>query len=326
MSLFHFNEANIPNPGKYPSPLQISSTGKYSTVTVAASFGATSAAAKKEPITTPPAPNKTPAGAAPTKAAVPASNANVAELEKEIAAQGVLVKQLKDGKASEELVKAAVEKLLELKNGLPEGHALRPISRSDQKKKEKAAAAKEGDEPPVSKPSSGGAADQQDSLKDEKRKRLEEKNQINDKEKMKSLLALAPSPNYGVMPLVRSRPADKSNKKWTLVGDLATCAPGTTVLVRGYAHAIKSASSATFLVVRQRMHTIQAVVDSKSQADIKAFVDMIPVESVVDVLGVVAEAEVKATTVKSREIKLVSCHVVQIARINLPFQPREVGF
>ena len=62
------------------------------------------------------------------------SNSNVSELEAQIAAQGKTVADLKAIKADEGKVKAVVDKLLELKNAFPEGHALRPVSRSDKKK------------------------------------------------------------------------------------------------------------------------------------------------------------------------------------------------
>jgi aspartyl-tRNA synthetase len=95
---------------------------------------------------------------------------------------------------------------------------------------------------------------------------------------------------------------------------------GKTVLLRGHAHAIKSMSHGTFVILRQRTETIQVMVDAK---DMKAFVDIVPVESVVDVEGTVVAATVKGTTMNTVEIKPTTFFVVQAARYVLPFQPRE---
>lgn len=213
---------------------------------------------------------------------------------------------LKQSKADEPTVKAAVEKLLELKNKLPEGHALRPLSRSDKKKAEKSAEKK-----PVEPTKNAKKQDRNDVQNEE----LEKK-------KMEQLRAIK-TDRFGMLTMVQSRPEDKTSRKWTLIGDLGDASlVGRTVLIRGYAHAIKSPSSATFIVLRQRMHTVQCVVEG-GDAEMKAYVDNIPVESILDVTGVIVKAEVKATTISSIEIKAQMVFVVQPSRARLPFQPRE---
>jgi len=220
------------------------------------------------------------------------------------------VADLKAAKADEGTVKAAVDKLLELKNALPEGHALRPVSRSDKKKAEKGGG--EGKSTPAAAAAPAqprqttAAAPAQDEAVEQA--------------KIEQLMSLK-SDRFGVRPLLQSRPQDKQGKEYTLVGDVAPKV-GSTVLIRGYIHAIKSPASATFVIVRQRLHTVQCVVEG-SDAALKDFVDKVPVESVVDVFGTVVAATVKATTISTVEIKVQSLFVVQLARMRLAFQPRE---
>lgn len=163
----------------------------------------------------------------PVVAVTVASGGNVAELEAQIEKQGKLIVSLKAAKAPEHDIKKEVEKLLALKNQLPEGHAQRPVSRADKKKQEKEEEKKPG----------GKDRDE------EKRERTEQKVEEADKEKLEQLRAFPASPNYGVLVMVQSRPEDRKKRQWTLIGDLKDLPPDSNVLIRGYVHAIKSASS-----------------------------------------------------------------------------------
>ena len=51
---------------------------------------------------------------------------------------------------------------------------------------------------------------------------------------------------------MQSRPEDKKGRKWTLVGNLVEIPSESPVLIRGYVHAIKSASSVRVCEVNQR--------------------------------------------------------------------------
>lgn len=245
------------------------------------------------------------------------STPEVQALEKSIEEQGKRVAQLKQDKAEKAAIDEAVAKLLELKNQLPEGHPLRPVSRSDKKKeeKEKKKAASTGE----------GATEEKKTTDDRKAKKQERSEASTEDVEGKKLAELkaVKTDRFGMMDMVQSRDDKKSGRQWILVGDLAK--PdylGKEVLVRGYAHAIKSPSSATFVLLRQRMHTVQCVIEG-SDADMKAYVDKIPVESVVDVTGELVSAEVRSATMSTVEIKVKTFFVVQPARVRLPFQPRE---
>lgn len=263
---------------------------------------------RREKTVTPTGPPKV----SPAAAAAPAaSSEDVAKLEAEIDEQGKKIVQLKEQNADKAMVQAEVDKLMVLKNMLPEGHPKRPVSRSEKKKQEKES-------------KKGGDDDEKKvvDVKQRKQERAQVANEDVEREKLEQLRSVR-TDRFGMLELVQSKSEDKTGRKWTVVGDLASGSlVGQKVLIRGYIHAIKSPSSATFVLVRQRMHTVQCVIEG-ADAEMKAYVDKVPVESVVDVHGEVVKAEVKSATVSSVEIKVSSFFVVQPSRVRLPFQPRE---
>eukprot|EP00164_Ancoracysta_twista_P003175 GFYU01004236.1.p1 GENE.GFYU01004236.1~~GFYU01004236.1.p1 ORF type:complete len:160 (-),score=57.31 GFYU01004236.1:12-491(-) len=64
---------------------------------------------------------------------------SVSTLVDAIQAQAITVRTLKESGAEKEALKAAVEKLLELKNSLPDGHPMKPLSKEKQKELDKKA-------------------------------------------------------------------------------------------------------------------------------------------------------------------------------------------
>jgi hypothetical protein len=239
---------------------------------------AAAAAALKPAAAAAAAPKPAAAAAAPKPAAAPPAgiSSEVTALEAAIAAQGKLVAELKapGAAASEADKKQAVDKLLELKNQLPEGHALRPVARSDKKKQDKAAGkAAAPTSSTAVEPKPAKAAPEEDAAL-----------LAMEQAKVDQLCGMR-SERFGVHAMHQSRAEDKQGRVFTLVGDVEAKV-GSKVLIRGYVHAVKSPASASFVVVRQRLHTVQCVVEG-ADAELKAFVDKVPVESVVDVMGVV---------------------------------------
>jgi len=286
---------------------QVVKTAKFSTLVLPKpQAGPSSSAGKQRNVPAPKsAPQKKESAPKPEAASTVApssiSGPELAKLETDIDDQAKQVVALKEQKADAADIQAAVDKLLALKNHLPEGHPKRP----QPKTKGKASAATQA---------SGAQGE-------DKRKGPAVSEEV-EREKVDFLKSVK-TDRFGMIEMVQSRDGDKSNKKWTIVGDLQNAALiGQKVLIRGYAHAIKSPSSATFVLVRQRMHTVQCVIEG-SDTDMKAYVDKIPVQSVIDVTGEVVKAEVKSATVSQVELKVHSLFVVQPARVRLPFQPRE---
>jgi aspartyl-tRNA synthetase len=104
----------------------------------------------------------------------------------------------------------------------------------------------------------------------------------------------------------------REGKVFTKVGDLNASLADTTVLIRGRVHSSRAKGNLCFLVIRQRMHSVQVVI-SKGDKVSKAMVNFaasISSESIVDVEGKVVASKVEATTQKDVEINVNKLFVV----------------
>jgi aspartyl-tRNA synthetase len=100
---------------------------------------------------------------------------------------------------------------------------------------------------------------------------------------------------------------------------------GELVWIRGRLHNIRAKGNSFFLVVRSgAFYTAQAVHFKDKQnpdtsKELIKYAANIPLESIIDVLGVVAEADVKSCTQSSVELQVKKIFTVSRAPVQLPF-------
>jgi len=127
--------------------------------------------------------------------------------------------------------------------------------------------------------------------------------------------------NFGDMPLVRSQ--EITDKVWTEISDLKPNISGKEVLVRGFLQTTRNVGKGAFCLVRSSLYTVQGVCfESKSipSAMVK-YIANLPVESVVDVKGIVTvpDQPVESATQKMVELQISSFHCVNKAATTMPF-------
>jgi aspartyl-tRNA synthetase len=135
------------------------------------------------------------------------------------------------------------------------------------------------------------------------------------------------APHYGDVPFEEIQSKAVSDRAWSKVGDLDAAAAGRSVLIRGFAQAIRPVSKKmAFVVLRQSMSTVQCVLVASADTGVSTqmvkFATALSKESIVDVEGVVSlpKEPLKSTTqqVPHRFLllcairsSLVSCHQQQ---------------
>jgi aspartyl-tRNA synthetase len=135
--------------------------------------------------------------------------------------------------------------------------------------------------------------------------------------------------NYGDVPLEELQSKAISCRSWTDVVDLDEAAAGRSVLIRGSAQAIRKVSKKmAFVVLRQRMSTVQCVLHASDDASMQMvqFAASLSKESIVDVQGVVSipGKALKATTQQVSNAICAKCWFlltsVFSSSLNLPLQ------
>ena len=112
---------------------------------------------------------------------------------------------------------------------------------------------------------------------------------------------------YGDVKMVQSH--EITGRKWTRVEDLTVDKVGESVLVRARLHNCRSKGKSAFVVLRERVSTVQCTLFVDDQTVSKGmvkYVSDIPKESIVDVEGVLIkpEAAIEGCTQKSVELKV----------------------
>ena len=224
----------------------------------------------------------------------------VPELEKQISAQGLKVKDLKTNKADPAIIKEEVAVLLKLKQeitALDPNHALAIV---DKKKKKEKAKAPQG-------PS-----------KKELRILAKQKKAAEDAAKAKEAEA-ASADVFGEPGVCMS--ASMTSRRWTSVGAVGPHLIGRDVWVRARVHAVRAKGNLAFVVLRQGCFTVQGVASAPAiPKAMVAFLGKIPSESIVDVEASVASAQVSSTTQSTVELAIKKCFIVSKAVPDLPFQ------
>lgn len=132
--------------------------------------------------------------------------------------------------------------------------------------------------------------------------------------------------DFGDFELIASQ--ERASRNYTNIGSLGTLQSshvGTKVWIRGRITNIRAKGNMCFLVIRDGpFHTIQAVhFKDKSQSDkSKAMIKFLAahsLESIVDIYGEVAAADVKSCTQSNVEIHIRKLYTVSRAPATLPF-------
>ena len=127
---------------------------------------------------------------------------------------------------------------------------------------------------------------------------------------------------FGTLSIISEGTTDRT---WTAVGDLDAPAAGSTVWLRArLANARQQSAKLGFLVLRQRLRTVQLVVQGK---DLCAFAAGLPTESVVDVLATVTlpPAPIDGCTQSAVELSVERLYAVSMAMPRLPLQVEDAA-
>jgi aspartyl-tRNA synthetase len=138
-----------------------------------------------------------------------------------------------------------------------------------------------------------------------------------------------PSKNYyGDVPFGASTPV---TGPWTEIKDINPTMVGQTVTIRARVHNTRATAKNCFLVIRQRYDCMQAVLFAQSKKADGSGVDIskemvkwcgqVPRESIVDLVGVLAGADVKSELITQNKVELAiqQVHVVSRAQTIPPF-------
>lgn len=128
---------------------------------------------------------------------------------------------------------------------------------------------------------------------------------------------------YGDAPLIAS--ATKTDRVWRTLASLTAADVGATVLIRARVHAVRGGGRCSFMVLRQRLDTMQLLVAAdeegvKVSKTMVKYCATLPKETIVDVTAtVVAPPEpIASCTVSGLELHAVSLHAISRAG-PLPF-------
>lgn len=182
-----------------------------------------------------------------------------------------------------------------------------------EKKKEKAA-------PQVAKdPEKAAKKAAEKAAKEEKKRKSRELREAQQKAKADKAAGVGMSDVFGDRPLVQSK--EITDTYWESINNLSNKV-GSTVTIRGYLSTTRVVGKGIFAVLRSAMFSVQCVAfESKDlPGAIIKYVEKLPLESTVDVTGVVtAVKDPTACTEKNVEIQIQTFHTVCKAHPVLPF-------
>ena len=128
--------------------------------------------------------------------------------------------------------------------------------------------------------------------------------------------------NFGSLPLVRSE--TRGTRTFVDIKNLGgSVEGGAKVLVRGRLDSSRGKGNLCFVILRQRVHTLQCVVSKNAEVSkqMVKFTQDVPIESIVDIEGILAKSEqpVDSCTVRDWELQVTSLFVVSASAV-LPVQ------
>jgi len=130
--------------------------------------------------------------------------------------------------------------------------------------------------------------------------------------------------NFGDAPMVQSK--TKSNKTWVEIQTLDKSMDGKEVLIRGYLQLTRQVGKGAFALVRSTLYSVQAVCfeseEKKISKEMIKYIAGLPVESVVDVKGVITipDTPIDSATQKEVELQITHFHCVNKTSAAMPFQ------
>nr|CCA27311.1 aspartyltRNA synthetase putative [Albugo laibachii Nc14] len=135
---------------------------------------------------------------------------------------------------------------------------------------------------------------------------------------------------FGEKPLLQSQHENQdSTKKYHNIGQLHLAEKGSQVWVRGYLQNVRSKSKIAFLLLRQSMASIQAILTESDQVPrtMIKFASGIPKESVVEMLVTITAAKqpIVSTSQKDIELQVHQLFLISKAMPELPFQVEDAA-
>jgi aspartyl/asparaginyl-tRNA synthetase len=131
---------------------------------------------------------------------------------------------------------------------------------------------------------------------------------------------------FGDYSLIASQHEDKVKTITDIkqIGKEGGPAFGDLVHIRGRVSSVRAKGNACFMVLRSTFYTVQAChfKDKENPDDSKSlikFVGNMPLESIVDIVGVLVEAKVNSCSQDNAEIQILKCYTVSRAPVVLPF-------
>ena len=160
--------------------------------------------------------------------------------------------------------------------------------------------------------------------KEEQKQRARLEREARERAKAEKLAGIGQD-NYGDVPLVQSA-SITSGKYWTNIGSIHPPEQfvGTTITIRGYLQKAVLAGKIAFCLIRSGLHSVQGVAAENVQgvtSSMCKYIAALPLESVVDVTGIVATPldPIISATQKMIEIHIISFHCICKASKALPF-------
>lgn len=143
-----------------------------------------------------------------------------------------------------------------------------------------------------------------------------------EREKAEKLAGVG-SDSFGDLELIQSK--TRTGRVWTKIEDLTQELEGQTVLIRGHLQTTRMVGKGAFGLIRSTLYSVQGVcfsdADTGLPIEMVKYVAGLPVESVVDVQGVVTvpELPVDSATQKMVELQITQFHCVNKATSAMPF-------
>ena len=141
-----------------------------------------------------------------------------------------------------------------------------------------------------------------------------------------SEVAATPYTTFGDSPMIQSTVL--SDKSYKQIHELTADRAGHSIWIRGRVVTTRAVGKGCFLVLRQNIHTIQAVMFQGKNVpkEMVKYSTSIPSESVIDIFAevTIADVPIQGTTVKSLELNVLEIHVVSRAT-DLPFLVEDAG-
>jgi nondiscriminating aspartyl-tRNA synthetase len=131
--------------------------------------------------------------------------------------------------------------------------------------------------------------------------------------------------------MTRIMSRSRTGRTFARVADLDDTPVGSTVWLRGRLHSIRSKGGSCFLVLRQdSFHTVQACYfkdknDPEASQKMMTYLKSLTVESVIDLEGVLVDADVLSCSIRTVELKIQRIHTVSKAAAILPFSVEDAA-